>query len=305
MKKLLITGAGGFVGKSLVQHLAESENLYEAYALSHNEMDLTKREDVEKTIARILPDKVIHLAAISSIGKATENPDLAIGVNVCGTANLLESIRKYSPFSKCLIVGSSEQYAASEKPLAESDDMEPRNIYGYTKLWQEQLAQWYVRKYHSNIICVRSFNQVGIYQSTQTMMISFCKQIADVAAQKRSENVIYTGNLDIERDISDVRDVISAYILLLESNITSEIFNICSGKALRLSSLLEKIISYSGIDIKVQTDPQRVRKGELRYICGDNSKLKRATGWTPKYGIDETIAYIYSKTKSDELQGCV
>ena len=176
--------------------------------------------------------------------------------------------------------------------MSEQATLKPRNIYGMSKLWQEMAAEWYYKKYGIKVICVRAFNHTGIYQSEKAMVPSFCKQIAQIESGK-IENTVYVGNLNVERDISDVCDVVQAYIMLLNSDIDFGIYNVCSGRRIKLCELLDTIISFASKEIKVLPDAGRVRSNDIPLIFGTNEKIGNAIGWRPQNNLKDTLKKIY------------
>lgn len=297
----MIFGAGGFVGKSMLKYL-EQETKYQVVTVFHQWIkdrqdnvfciDITDQASVDKIIASERPNQIVNLAGIHFREKSNQFPQTIFDVNVKGTINILESIRRHQVDCKVLVVGSSEEYAPSDDALAEFNELKPRNIYGMTKLWQEMVAEWYHREYGIKVICVRAFNHTGIYQSDKAVVASFCKQVARIEVEK-SDSVLYVGNLNIERDISDVRDVIRAYVMLLNSDIEFGIYNVCSGKKIKLCDMMKIICSFSSKDIKVIPDLQRIRINDIPIIYGDYSKIKEDIGWSPKVELCTTLREIY------------
>ena len=194
MKKVLITGAGGFVGKYLIKEF-QKEN-YEIVACDINkkdifdnsvkyfDIDILDKELVENIIKQELPDYLINLAAISSVGLSWSIPDKTIQVNVVGTLNLLDAAKQHCPNCKILLIGSSEEYEGKDTPLKETDTINANNPYGISKVAQENFAKLYKEKYGLNIVCTRSFNHTGIGQLDSFVIPSFCKQLAEIDKQK-------------------------------------------------------------------------------------------------------------------------
>lgn len=310
MKTIVVFGAGGFVGGEFSNRVL-SDNNYHLIRVLHSGVedekkntyvaDLCDMDSVERILRKYIPDAVINLAGINSIAIAKESPGQVINTNVIGSANVLEAVRKSCPKAKVLLIGSSEIYADSTNLLSEADSrIGPRNVYGYTKLWQEQLSNIYVKRYSMNIIATRSFNHTGVSQKENAMISSFCRQAAQIVSGKR-DPVINVGNLDIDRDISDVRDVVNAYIKLLEEDVPRGIYNVCSGEKTRLRHLLDTIIGFTEMPIEVRQDSSRVRHDDLKVIVGDNKKLKEVTGWSREYTMIDTLRNIYDWKLKEEM----
>lgn len=297
-KKLLIFGAKGFVGSTLCDYVDRSR--YDLIKAVHGKeiesdsisVDISKADEVKKTVESVRPDYIINLAGIHSIADTEKDIKNAIDINVCGSVNIMEAIKIYSPNSKLLLIGSSEEYDSKQDLLSESDLLKPRNMYGMTKLWQEYAAELYARMDGVKVICTRSFNHTGINQKTNTVISSFCQQAAEIALGIK-EPYLFTGNLDVERDFLDVRDVVAAYIKLLESDINTGIFNVCSGRKIRLSDLLGIIVGFTGKNVEICTDPARVRRNDIPIIVGNNDKLKHAVSWMPNCSLEGTLKEIY------------
>lgn len=300
MKKVLITGAGGFVGSYLIKEF--KSNNYNVIAcdinkgnlfnkdITYYDMDILDKKRVEEILEEIKPDYIINLAAISSVGLSWNIPDKTMEVNVIGTINLLDAIYNKCPQCKILLIGSSEEYEMKEKPLKEDDILNANNPYGISKIAQENFARLYKEKYGLNIVCTRSFNHTGIGQLEQFVVPSFCKQIAQIDKTGR-EGKIYVGNLSAYRDISDVKDIVKVYRALLENNTTDLIYNVGSGKTYKIEELLKYIISLCNQNVEIVLDKEKMRPIDTPYICCDNSKTSQYFQGTD---IKETIKEIYN-----------
>ena len=299
MKKILIFGAGGFVGRTMLEYLESNAGcqiikVFHKWNTASQEKciyaDITDQSEINRIIVSVKPDQIVNLTGIHSMDECL-SPNMMIDVNVRGTINILESVKKSQLDCKVLVIGSSEQYAPSNCALDEQCLLKPRGIYGMTKLWQEMAAEWYFKEYGIKVICVRPFNHTGIYQSDKAVVASFCKQIAQIE-RGESEPVLFVGNLNIERDISDVRDIVRAYKMLLDSDIKYGIYNVCSGKKIKLYELVDKILSFASKKIQIMSDIQRIRTNDIPVIYGDNMKIRQAVDWTPQIDFDSTLREI-------------
>lgn len=301
-KRLLIFGYSGFVGPYLAKEFFGFG--YEVYGTDLNDpmkndlnvifskTNILNHEEVKNLISNINPSHIINLAAISSVGLSRKIPSLTFEVNVLGAINILESCRTLNISPKIMFIGSSEEYQMSNIPLKETDPLDANNPYGISKIALENIARTYSERYKMKIYCVRSFNHTGIGQKDTFVLPSFCKQAAEIDNGKK-ETVIKVGNLNIYRDFSDVRDVVSAYRAIIESNNYSKIYNVGSGTAYSLEELLKYIISLTTKNISIVVDSDLYRPIDNKYINCDNSLLSKDFGWSPKYNIKDTIMNMF------------
>lgn len=273
--KVVIVGASGFVGGYLARELESAGHSVVKADLP--ELDLLNADQVDALIAKHKPDTVVNLAAISSVGASWKKPDLTISVNVNGTLNLLEAVRRHAPQAKTLLIGSAEEYAVPEgkTKLKETDPLEASNPYGISKIAQENFAQLYRKKYGMSIVCTRSFNHTGVGQTTTFALPSFVKQVAAIDRSGKPGKIL-VGNLSAWRDFSDVEDVVHVYRMLLESENEFGIYNVGSGIANKIEDLLKDVIlKFTPVDIEIVIDPEKVRPVETPYLCADNSRVKK------------------------------
>jgi len=196
MKKVLITGAGGFVGKYLIKEF--KENGYQVIAcdikktenidndIPYFDMDILDKERIQNVFTEVKHDYVINLAAISSVGLSWKITEKTMEVNIIGTINILDAAYKVIPNAKIMLIGSSEEYEQSDKPLKEEDIVNANNPYGISKVAAENVAKMYKDKYGLNVVCTRSFNHTGIGQLDTFAIPSFCKQVAEIEKSGKS-----------------------------------------------------------------------------------------------------------------------
>ena len=301
--KSLIVGGAGFVGGYLTECLlgrgdevaitklpGEIPHTDKAPAY---DLDILDKDAIADLLLRLRPDRICHLAALASVALCWKNPALAIDVNVKGCVNLLDAVRgipDYSP--RILVVGSGEEYGfirPEDVPIDEETALRPGNIYAATKAAQNLLCGIYARAYKMDVVMVRAFNHIGPEQAPIYVVADFCRQVARIEKGLQPP-VMRVGNLSAKRDFSDVRDVVRAYALLLESGRAGETYNIGSGSAISIDGLLAMILSHSTADISVEVDPARLRPSDVPVIAADTAKLRRDTGWQPEIPLDETIA---------------
>ena len=273
--KVVIVGASGFVGGYLARELESAG--HSTVKVDLPEVNLLDAKQVEALVESAKPDAVVNLAAISSVGASWKCPADTISVNVNGTINLLEAIRKHAPQAKTLLIGSAEEYAVPEGnvPLKETDPLEASNPYGISKIAQENFAQLYRKKYGMKIVCTRSFNHTGVGQTTTFALPSFVKQVAEIHKSGKPGKIL-VGNLSAFRDFSDVEDVVHVYRMLLENENEYDTYNVGSGIAHKIEDLLKNVIlKFTPVEIEIVVDPAKIRPVETPYLCADNSRIKK------------------------------
>lgn len=306
--RVLITGIAGFVGSHLVDFLQRLSDPPDVYGLIKPrgtlpelppsvallEADLEDAASVERALDETAPDRIVHLAAQSSPQLSWADPPGTYRTNVMGLLNLLEAVRKRGLSPRTLVVGSAEEYGlpdAGDLPLREDAPLRPQSPYASSKVAQGFLALQYALAYRLPIIRTRTFHHTGSRRGEAFAESSFARQIAEIEAGLRPP-VVEVGNLDAVRDFTDVRDVLRAYWLLMERGQPGEVYNVCSGRGLRIGDLLDLLIRLSGREIEVRVDPQKVRKAEIPEVVGDRSKITAATGWAPDVPLERTLGFL-------------
>lgn len=303
MKTVLIFGANGFVGPYLAREFAEHG--YKVAASDIAEVpksvldcdmyvpcNLLDAKGALYTVSAVKPDILINLAAVSSVGQSWQMPQKTIEVNVVGALNVLEAARKQETAPKVLLIGSSEEYASSDGPLCEEAPLASDNPYGISKATQERFADIYSERFSMQIYHVRSFNHTGPGQADTFVLPSFCRQVAEIENSGKP-GTIKVGNLAVERDFSDVRDVVRAYRLLVESDYCGQVFNIGSGIGRSLNDLLETACAFSEQDITIEIDDDLLRPADAIKVVGDITKAKTKLHWLPGYSIESTLFDLF------------
>jgi GDP-6-deoxy-D-talose 4-dehydrogenase len=296
MTKTLVTGAAGFTGRYVA--LALAERGHEVHGLVHfqeqkpipevaqvHEADLVDLQAVRRIVDEVRPDHVIHLAAISNV--AHDDVEQIYRSNVVGTRQLLESfVRGKRPPTTILLASSANVYGnAREGVLDEDVPPAPANDYGVSKLAMEYVAKLYSSRLP--IVVVRPFNYTGIGQSTNFLLPKI------VAHVREGAPFVELGNLDVARDFSDVRTVADAYARLLETpQALGGTYNVCSGQAVSLKSLLEIVGRLSAREIEIRVNPALVRANEVRTLCGSAAKLERVIGRLKTIPPEETLGWM-------------
>ncbi len=303
---VLITGAGGFIGSHLIEYIAENfpnSRIYGTYyiptvdiseysdkAEEMIECDVRKKEDVILAVKKAMPDRVFHLAAQSYPTVSWKEPQRTIDTNVNGTINIFEAIKELKLNPVVFVACSSAEYGIvtpDEVPVKENHSLKPLHPYGVSKVGQENLTYQYFKNFGIKTVAARIFNTTGP-RKVGDVMADFSQQIAKIEAGKQ-ESVIRVGNLEAERDITDVRDQVKSFWLATEKAKFGEVYNFCSSQAVKIQDILDKLVFLSKKEIKVEIDTERLRPSDEPIIMGDNSKLVKETGWKPEIGIDKTI----------------
>lgn len=301
MPKALITGINGFVGTHLNNYLIEKG--FEIYGIvkptneeTHESnlfaVDIQDYSSVRGVIEKVEPDYIFHLAALTSPSASFLNPSETITNNVGCQVNILEALKELKFVNtRSLVVSSAEVYgqvAERDLPIDEDTPLKPTTPYAVSKIAQDFLGFQYFISQKVDSVRVRPFNHTGPYQAPTFVIPAFAKQIAEIEKGKR-EAVLKVGNLGAKKDFTDVRDIVKAYLLLMEEGESGEVYNLGQGKSYAISEILEKLLSFSDREIIVETDPDLVRPIEIPELVCDYSKLHRATGWKPEISLDQTL----------------
>lgn len=305
MKKALITGIAGFAGSHLADHLlAKNIKVFGFYHPNHStsnvdhiknkiqlfSVDLLNQKKTSDAVGEIKPDYVFHLAASSSPAQSFKNPGLTLENNLQSQINLLEALVKINSSAKILIVGSAEEYGIVEKkydPVDEQTPIQPISPYAVSKVAQDFLGYQYFMHYKLNIVRVRPFNHIGPRQSTDFVVPAFASQIVQI--EKKGSGKIKVGNINSFRDFTDVRDVVRAYLLVLDKGEMGDVYNIGSGKLVQIENVLKTLIALSPAKIEITFDKSRLAPTEVKSITCNYSKLKQATGWKPEIPLSTTL----------------
>ena len=306
VKKGLVTGITGFAGSHLAELLlkegvqvygiqrwrSKTENIEHITAqITFEEADLLDAHSLYSVIDKIKPDYIFHLAAQSFVQSSWASPTQTLEVNIIGTAHLFEAVRKTGLPIAIQIACSSEEYGKvlpNEVPIKETNPLRPLSPYAVSKLAMDYLGYQYHESYGMRIIRTRGFNHTGPRRGEVFAESSFAKQIAEIEAGRR-EPVVFVGNLEAQRDYTDVRDMVKAYYLAVEKCESGEVYNIATGKAWRIRAVLDLLISMSKVKGEVKQDPSRMRPSDVEILIGDNSKFIAKTGWKPEIPFEKTM----------------
>lgn len=304
--KALITGIRGFVGGHMAKLLLSRDHEVAGLDTDDKEFDIEiegekiktyngdlRDEDVvSKALDEFKPDYIFHLAAQSSVKISFENPFETFSVNLIGTLVLLETLSKADFPVKTLIISSSEVYGRlkpEECPVTEDHPMRPINPYAVSKASVDLLAYQYHQAYQMPVFVARAFSHSGPGQKTVAVLSDWAFQMAKIELGL-SPPKIKVGNIKAQRDYTDVRDIVRAYVDIIEKGQPGKAYNVCSGKGYQLSELLEKYRKMVKKDLEVVSDKSRQRPIDIPILIGSNERLKKDTGWEPEIPIETTLA---------------
>ena len=310
--RVVVTGAGGFIGWHLVDALARRGDAVQAWVHRPGQndwaagvdvvaVDMTDRKAIDECLSKFAPDLVIHLAGQSFPTRSWEQPALTYEVNVIGAIHFLEAARAMSKPPRMLIAGSSAEYAdpADGQPITEATPTVPNSPYGASKLAVSQLVELYVRRYALDLIRFRPFFITGP-RKTGDVCSDLARRI--VAIERGGENILRAGSLDVVRDVMDIRDGVSGILRIAEAGVRGELYNLATGQGVRIGDILDTYRKLSSVSLVVATDPALLRPLEQKARIGEARKL-RSLGWEPKCKLDDTLQSILDYWRNVE-SGC-
>jgi GDP-4-dehydro-6-deoxy-D-mannose reductase len=287
----LITGGRGFVGTWLADHL---RGLGDEVVAIDREVEVTNAAALLDAMSSAAPDAVYHLAALTHVGQSWEEPLQVLEVNVIGTAAVLAAARQCVTDPRVLVTSSAEVYGAVTDPgllpLDEGSPTAPLTPYAASKLAAEAVVAQAHLGHGQHVITVRPFNHIGPGQTPNFAVPALAQRI--VEADRRGARTIPVGNLSARRDFTDVRDVVRAYRLLIESGRPGEVYNVCSGRDVSIREIADGLLALAGTTLEFETDPSLVRPVEVPVLRGDPSRLVEATGWKPEVPLEQTLADV-------------
>ena len=294
----LVTGAAGFAGGHLVDLLGRDGAAIVAWhrpggsppravpGTRWEAVDLHDRDAVHAAIARAQPSAVYHCAGAAHVGRSWESTETTFATNVRGTHRLLQALEQVAAPARVLIPSSALVYASAGEALTEEHPLVPASPYGLSKLAQEMLG---VRTNGPLAVTIaRAFNHFGPRQDPYFVASGFARRIADIE-HGRWEPQISVGNLDARRDLTDVRDTVRAYRLILERGLPARPYNVCSGRAIAIRDLLDQLIARARVPVEVRVDPARYRPNDTPLLLGDPRRLRDELGWTAEIPIEQTL----------------
>jgi GDP-4-dehydro-6-deoxy-D-mannose reductase len=278
-------------------HLAECGD--EALELPE-ELDIGDRDGLGAAVSDAGADAICHLAAQAAVGRSWEDPHETFAVNAVGTLNLCSAAVAAEPRPRLLLVSSSEVYGKvpiEDMPITEDQPLAPTTPYAASKAAAEMVGLQAWLGHGLEVVRARPFNHIGPGQGLGFVVPDLATQV--VKASRGELDRIATGNLEAQRDFTDVRDVARAYRLLLVHGEPGEVYNVCRGEAVTVSDLLRRLIELSGVDVPVWSDPARARPADVPLHVGDAGRLKALSGWAPRLPLEQTLSDILAR-----LNGC-
>ena len=298
-----MTGASGFVGSHLVPRLAaagtqvfalgtEAAPALESQLAGTFIADLRDEAAIRDAVAAARPDAIVHLAALSSAGKSFAEPALTQDVNAKGTGNVLAAARDAAPVTRILVVSSSEVYGPQPEGtrIREDTPFHPVSPYAESKAAAEGIAERAARE-GLDVIRARAFSHTGPGQTTTFVIPGWADQIVRI---ERGElpPMLRVGNLQVTRDLSDVEDVVGAYLALLERGACGEAYNVCRGEGVLLADVAAQMAGMASVPIRIEVDPERLRPADVPWLVGDPGKIEVATGWRVTTPLERTLAAV-------------
>lgn len=308
---VLITGMAGFAGSHLADLLLaktdwtlvglsrDISRLTSTARVHWREVDVVDANATSRAVAEEHPDAVVHLAAQANVPKSWDNPWFTYEQNVRGQLHLFQGILAAGITPRVLVVSSNEVYGAPqphELPMREDKPLRPNNPYAVSKAAQDLMALQYHISHRCDVVVARPFNHVGPGQRMQYVIPSLAMQVAEIEAGMR-EPAMALGNMAAQRDFTDVRDVVAAYLGLLQSGVAGEVYNVCSGVPRSIQSVLDTLTRLAGVTITQTTDPAKFRPVDTPVSYGDSSRLRAATGWTQAIPFEQTLTDMLNEAR--------
>lgn len=295
----LITGGRGFVGQWMASHLRE---LGDDVVCIDREVEITDAVALLAALTDAAPEAIYHLAALTHVGQSWDEPLRVLEVNVIGTGALLAAARQCGSDPRVLVTSSAEVYGAVTDPdllpLREDSPTAPLTPYAASKLAAEAVAAQAHLGHGQHVITVRPFNHIGPGQTPNFAVPALARRI--VAAERSGAGTIPVGNLSARRDFTDVRDVVRAYRLLIESGRPGAVYNVCSGRDISIREIADGLLGLAGTSLEFETDPSLVRPVEVPVLRGDPGRLADATGWAPAVPLEQTLADVLAYWRTSE-----
>ena len=294
---VLVTGAGGFAGSHLLEHLAGSADLVgwsrsepaqDLVTLARwQRVDLLDRDQVTDALSSIRPSSIFHCAGLPHVAESWVDTAAPFAANVLGTHRLLEAIERLGTRCRVLVTSSAQVYAPSAEPITEDQTIAPSSPYALSKLAQEQLA---LRAATGTIevIVSRPFNHTGPRQKPAFLAPTVARQIAMIE-RGLLEPVLKVGNLVPSRDVMDVRDAVRAYAAIMKSGTPGTIYNVASGVGRPVRTIVEALVARSRVPVRIEQDPSRFRPSDVPVFVGSSRRLQQATGWRPEISFEKMI----------------
>jgi len=293
----IVTGAAGFAGSHLLDLLAadgvdvvawhrpDGHQPREVAGVKWRAVDLLDRQAVLRAVGDAAPAVVYHCAGAAHVGQSWGKAAATLRVNVLGTHSIVEALRTAAPDARLLITSSALVYGPSVDAIDETHPISPVNPYGLSKVAQEMVGSGEGGHCHTYI--ARPFNHFGPRQDSSFVSAAFARQIARIEAGLVGPE-IQVGNLEALRDLTDVRDTVRAYRLIVERGVAGRPYNVCTGKAVAVDTLLNTLISLARVAVRIVPDPSRYRPNDTPVVLGNPARANRELGWTATIPAEQT-----------------
>ncbi len=294
---VLVTGAAGFAGSHLLEHLAGSADLVgwsrsdPAPEIAHlarwQRVDILDRDQVNEAMGTVRPDAIFHCAGLANVAESWQDTAAPLATNVLGTHRIIDAVERLGSLCRLVVTSSAQVYAPSNEPIAEDYALAPSGPYALSKLAQEQLALRSARG-TVEVIVTRPFNHTGARQKLSFLAPSVARQIAMIE-RGLLEPVIMVGNLDPSRDVIDVRDAVRAYAAIMNAGTPGTVYNVASGVGRPVRTIVEALIARARVPIRVEPEPSRFRPNDIPVLIGNSHRLQQATGWRPEISFEQMV----------------
>ena len=306
---ILVTGGTGALGFHLLSTLRGTN--HELFSFSDEQPqpwqksegveylngNLLNFKDVYEVLQKVQPTHIYHLASQSSVGLSYKKPYETLNINLLGTQTFLEAARQVCPKAKILLLSSSEIYGRTEQQLTclhkESDLPNPLTPYATSKACMELLGNQFRNAHGLHIVFARPFHFTGPHHSRRFVLPSITHQLVKIK-HYGAEPVVYSGSLDVRRDVVDVRDVARALIQILNTAPSGEVYNICCGKSYTFRELVEMLVDIAGVSVDFRVDPAYERSNDIPLLIGDPAKIT-ALGWKPMITIEDCLTDLFNE----------
>ena len=288
--KALVTGAAGFVGRHLVDHLSAEGDEVITTDRSNGGPDLLDSDDLIGLLAEHRPEIVYHLAGQADVGGSWSDPSGTFRTNAMGTLNLLSAARTCD-VRRTLIVSSADVYghvSEAELPITEAFPLRPSSPYGASKAAADLIGLQAHLGFGQDVIRIRAFNHLGPGQDDRFVCAALAARIVENHRSGRQD--LPVGNLSARRDFTDVRDVVRAYRLLAVMGAAGAAYNVCTGRSVLIEEIAHRLIEISGHAMGLVPDSNLLRPVDLHDLRGDPTAVRTTTGWSPRIDLDQTLS---------------
>ena len=293
--RALITGGRGFVGRHLSASLIAHGDLV---TVTDTEVDVCNFNQVAQALEAAQPEVIYHLAGLAHVGDSWGDPTKLLSVNVVGTGVVLAAARQVVPDATTIVISSAEVYgkvAEADLPLTERSPLNPASPYAASKVAAEFVALQAARGFDQRVVVARPFNHIGPGQSRAFAVSAFAHRI--VEAERSGATSLVVGNLTSRRDFTDVRDVVGAYRLLAEHGIAGEVYNVCSGRAVSMSDIVETLLELAQATCSIEVDQSLFRPVDVPVLLGSAGRLEEATRWAPSFSLHATLVDVLADAR--------